>query len=255
MSITNAAMKNIIAISALALAVAAPCGTEAQENNARSTVAVAAAEGATQRSEWLPEFTDVKIKAAIAVRFVRVPESEAPRIVYDTKGVADSKFRAAVDNKGMLTVTERISLDRRSRTEVTIYHHALRSIRIADAAATFSEPLKENVVRLHISDGADVKAEFAAYDTEAVLTGRSRLEMSGKVRYLELEASTGTVAADSLEVMSADIEASHGASISLKVTDRLKAGASTSATIKYKGDPVVVKYSSGLIGGHIHRID
>lgn len=242
-------MKNIITMTALLLA-AAPAPLAAQENTAVSTAAVTA-DAVTARSEWLPEFTEVKVAARIAIRFVRVTEAEAPRIAYDTKGVTDSRFRAAVDKNGVLTIAEKVSLDRRSATEVTVYFHTLSKVSISDAEAVFAEPISERTIYMRVSDGAAVTAELATADFEAVVSGKSRLNLSGSTRYLELEVSTGTVAADSLEVMSAEVAASHGADVALKVTDRLKAETSTSGKIAYGGTPSIVKGRSGILGGNI----
>ena len=40
------------------------------------------------RSEWLAPFDAVEVDATVDIRFVEVPATEAPRIVYDTKGDA-----------------------------------------------------------------------------------------------------------------------------------------------------------------------
>lgn len=240
-------MKRIIAITALLLA-AAPHRLAAQENN---TAPAAAAEVSTLRSEWLPEFTEVKVAARIGIRFVRVSEAEAPRIVYDTKGVTDSRFRAGVDKKGVLAIAEKVSLDKRSATEATVYFHTLSKITVADADATFAEPLTEQLSCMQVSDGATVTAELATADFEAVVTGKSRLNLSGTTRYLDLNVSTGLVIADSLTVMSADVTASHGADVTLTVTDRLKAETSTGGKIEYGGGPAIVKGRSGILGGNI----
>lgn len=242
-------MKNIIALTALLLA-AAPATAAAQENKAASTVAVTADSG-TARSEWLPEFTEVKVAARIAICFVRVTEAEAPRIAYDTKGVTDSRFRAAVDKNGVLTIAEKVSLDKRSATEVTVYYHTLSKVSIGDADAVFAGPISERMIYMRVSDGATVTAELTTADFEAAVTGKSRLNLSGSTRYLELEVSTGTVAADSLEVVSAEVTASHGADVVLKVSDRLKAETSTSGKIVYGGKPSIVKGRSGILGGNI----
>ncbi|MDE5638037.1 MAG: DUF2807 domain-containing protein, partial [Alistipes sp.] len=232
-------MKKIITTTTLLLA-AATIGAQAQENRAASTATVTA-DTSTARSEWLPEFTEVKVAARIAIRFVRVTEAEAPRIAYDTKGVTDSKFRAAVDKNGVLDISEKVSLDKRSATEVTVYYHSLSKIAIADADAEFAEPMVERMASMRVSDGATVTVELDTQDFEAVVTGKSRLNLSGSTRYLELEASTGIVAADSLTVMSAEVTASHGADVALKVTDRLKAETSTSGKVVWGGGPGIGK--------------
>ena len=59
-----------------------------------------------ERSEWLTSFTAVEVSAPLDVKFVQVPDTEAPKIVYDTKGSYTTKFRAEVKDK-VLRITER----------------------------------------------------------------------------------------------------------------------------------------------------
>lgn len=46
------------------------------------------------------------MSAPLDVKFVQVPDTEAPKIVYDTKGSYTTKFRAEVKDK-VLRITER----------------------------------------------------------------------------------------------------------------------------------------------------
>ena len=50
------------------------------------------AAGAGERNEWLPTFEAVAVDADLDVKFVRVPDTEAPKIVYDTKGSYTTKL-------------------------------------------------------------------------------------------------------------------------------------------------------------------
>ena len=130
------------------------------------------ADASTSRSEWLPEFTDVHVSAAIDIRFVHVPESEAPRIVFDTYGLTDTKFKAFVDKHGVLNITERILRDSRSRTTVEVYYHSLRKLDVSDAYVSFANPLQQRMARLELSDGAKLAAEVDADDLEVGVSGR-----------------------------------------------------------------------------------
>lgn len=57
-------------------------------------VAAASDTSGGERSEWLPSFTAVEVAAPVDIRFVQVPDTEAPRIIYDTKGSYTTRFRA-----------------------------------------------------------------------------------------------------------------------------------------------------------------
>ena len=59
-----------------------------------------------ERREWLTSFTAVEVSAPLDIRFVPVPDTEAPKIVYDTKGSYTTRFRAEVRDK-VLRISER----------------------------------------------------------------------------------------------------------------------------------------------------
>ena len=219
-----------------------------------AAIATAAAQN-TQRNEWMPEFTAVKVDAAIDIKFVQVPETEAPRIVYDTKGAEDTKFKAAVDKKGVLVISEKIMRDTRSQTSVEVYFHSLESLEVSDAYAEFDKPLKQKMMRFDISGGAKLAAEVDITDLEIGLSGKNtRVKLTGTARYVEISASSGMLDASELEAMSVEAVSSYGAGVAVRVTERLKASASTSATISYRGTPAIIKGRSATLGGSVKEV-
>ena len=50
---------------------------------------IAAASG--EKMEWLPSFNGVIVEGLFRIRFERVPMDQAPKIVFNTKGVYDSR--------------------------------------------------------------------------------------------------------------------------------------------------------------------
>ena len=80
-----------------------------------------------ERREWLTSFTAVEVSAPLDVKFVQVPDTEAPKIVYDTKGSYTTKFRAEVKDK-VLRITERSDARRPDRTSVTVYYNSLERV-------------------------------------------------------------------------------------------------------------------------------
>ena len=79
---------------------------------------IAAASG--EKMEWLPSFNGVIVEGLFRIRFERVPMDQAPKIVFNTKGVYDSRFTAEVNKNKMLVISERIGARERSETEVTV---------------------------------------------------------------------------------------------------------------------------------------
>ena len=211
-------------------------------------LSVSAQDGGT--SEWLTEFSEVSLSGPFAVTFVQVPETEAPRIVYDTKGSYTSKFKAEVRN-GVLTVTEKTEARRTTTTEVKVCFHAIRRIRVSGATVSFPGPFKAAMLDV----GATFDGMFDVTDLAVELSGRSRAILSGEVRYLTLTAATGKVDAARLRAMSVRAEASNSAEVSVCATERLEAKTSTDARISYTGDPAVLRGGAGFTGGEVVELD
>ena len=138
---------------------------------------VAAASG--EKMEWLPSFTGVSADGLFKIHFVKVPTDQAPRIVFNTRGIYDTRFKAEVNEEKMLVITERIGSRTKSDTEVTIYYNTLETIRIAGADATFESPIDCPMTECRFSDGATVRAEFDVKDLQMEITGKSVVVLTG----------------------------------------------------------------------------
>ena len=203
--------------------------------------------------EWLTSFTAVEVAAPLDIHFVQVPETEAPRIIYDTKGSTSMRFRFEVRDR-ILTVTERPDARRAERTQVTVYYNSLERIAIADAAATFDSTLTATVLDLTIGGMARVKAPLQVKDLKLEQTGKSHASLTGTARYLTLFLSSGSLDATSLEVMSAEANVTGSGSASLWVTDRFEGRTSTGGKIAYRGNPTIIRGGEKFMGGDITRI-
>lgn len=206
------------------------------------------------RSEWLPSFTSVVVAAPLDIVFVRVPDTEAPRIEYDTKGSYTTKFKFEVRDK-VLRITERSDARRPERTSVKVCYNDVDAFTINDAAATFEGTLTRSLLDLTVGGRATVTAALDVKDLKMELTGHSKATLSGAVRYLSLLVSTGEVDAAALEVMAAQVNATSGGTVMLTVTDRLEATTSTKGTINFKGQPAIVRGGSRFLGGEIGHIE
>ena len=121
-----------------------------------------------ERREWLTSFTAVEVSAPLDVKFVQVPDTEAPKIVYDTKGSYTTKFRAEVKDK-VLRITERSDARRPDRTSVTVYYNSLERIAIADIMKAADEGKLEEVF---------------GTGTAAVVSPVKELDWEGKVAHI-----------------------------------------------------------------------
>lgn len=204
-------------------------------------------------SEWLTSFTEVRVDGDMQIEFIKIPDTEAPKIVYDRKGNYTSKFSAAV-SKGVLIITEKVDSKRPSKTEVKIYYNTLAVVSIAKATVTFVDTLDYGMMDVTVSGGAYVKAKFDVKDLKLDITGKSRADFTGDVRYLTLNVSTAKFDAPNLDVMSAMVDASHNAALFLNISERLVAKASTGAKITYDGKPQLVRSASTMFGGEINPV-
>lgn len=202
------------------------------------------------RSEWLPSFVSVVIDAPLDITLVPVPESQAPKIVYDTQGSATTKFRAEVKDR-VLRIRERPDSHRTERTSVTVYYNTLHSAEIFDAAATFADTLAATVFDMTMGGNARVAATLDIKDLSMEVSGRSKVTLAGTVRYLSLFVATARVDAAQLVTMSAEVNAQSNSEVLLHLTDRLKGRTSTGGTIRYKGSPSILRTSARFMAGDI----
>ena len=202
----------------------------------------AGAASPTEHNEWLTTFEAVAVDADLDIKFVKVPDTEAPKIVYDTKGSYTSKFRAEVKDK-TLRISERPDSRRPDRTEVTVYYNTLQSVSLSGAAAVFEGTVDAVQLDLTLGRKASLTAAFDVKDLRMELTGGSSATLTGKV------------AASGLEVMSAEVNAQSKADVSLWITDRFIGKTTTNARITYKGQPAVVRGGAKFMGGEISHVE
>lgn len=204
--------------------------------------------------DWLTSFTAVEVAAPLDIRFVQVPDTEAPKIIYDTKGSTSTRFRFEVRDR-VLTITERPDSRRTERTQVTVCYNTLERIAVADAVAKFDSTLRATVLDLTIGGEARVEAQLAVKDLNLNQTGRSRATLSGEARYLTLYLSTGSLDARALETMSTEANVTSSGTATLWVTDRFEGKTSTGGKITYRGTPTVVRGGAKFMGGDITRVE
>ena len=207
------------------------------------------------KTDWLTPFTAIKIDGPMNVIFKKVPTVEESRIIYDTKGNITSKFKFEVDKNGVLVVSEKSDPKRTSVTDITIYYHSLREVKIAHAKAEFEQNIEGTIFDLTVSGGAMVVLDVKTLDIAVECTGVSRLTLSGDTKYLTMRVSTAKVDCSKLAVMSATIECSHSSEVRVNVSERLEATTSTGAKLLYKGNPIILRDHTAIFGGDIININ
>lgn len=224
--------------------IAAALGARAQQT----------APAAAEKSEWLPAFTRIEASGAFDVVFERVPDSEAPKIVYDTKGSYTTKFRAEVKDR-VLHIRERIDSRRPERTQVRVCYNMLSSFALTDAKASLADTLRQSLLDVALSGGASLEGALEVQDLDMSVSDKASALLGGSARYLTLQASGGQVNAAELESMSARVSAQSNAEVRVWVTDRLEARTSTGAVLRYKGEPAIVRTALKFMGGEIKPLE
>lgn len=224
--------------------IAAALGARAQQT----------APAAAEKSEWLPAFTRVEASGAFDVVFERVPDSEAPKIVYDTKGSYTTKFRAEVKDR-VLHIRERIDSRRPERTQVRVCYNTLSSFALTDAKASLADTLRQSLLDVALSGSASLEGALEVQDLDMSVSDKASVLLGGSARYLTLQASGGQVNAAELETMSTRVSAQSNAEVRVWVTDRLEARTSTGAVLRYKGEPAIVRTALKFMGGEIKPLE
>lgn len=212
------------------------------------------APAAAEKSEWLPAFTRVEASGAFDVVFERVPDSEAPKIVYDTKGSYTTKFRAEVKDR-VLHIRERIDSRRPERTQVRVCYNTLSSFALTDAKASLADTLRQSLLDVALAGGASLEGALEVQDLDMSVSDKASALLGGSARYLTLQASGGQVNAAELETMSARVSAQSNAEMRVWVTDRLEARTSTGAVLRYRGEPAIVRTALKFMGGEIKPLE
>ncbi|HEY6506230.1 MAG TPA: head GIN domain-containing protein [Chitinophagaceae bacterium] len=100
--------------------------------------------------------------------------------------------------------------------------------------------IKVSTLKLDISGGSDFNGKVNANDLFVEASGGSDVGISGTVKKLEINASGGSdFSGYSLITDICDLEASGGSDVEITVNKELKAVASGSSDISYKGNAVV----------------
>lgn len=226
--------------------------TSAGESSGNGGAPVVAS--ATERNDWLASFDAISVDGDLDIRFVGIPGSEAPRIVYDTKGSYTTKFRFDVRDRE-LRIREQSDARRPERTSVTVYYNSLRALSVIRAVASFDTTVVADLFDLTVDSRASLTLDLNVRDLNMNLAGESRATITGQARYLTLVASAGRVDAQHLTCMSARVNAQSRARVRLDVSERLEAKASTGASIRYRTAPELLRVAQNFLSGSVGLID
>ena len=203
--------------------------------------------------ENLSSFNSIDVNAPIKLTLTKIDKSEAPYIIYDTKGCYTSKFEFEVLKKddGILKIDERSDSKRDSVTEVEVYFNELTDISISKADVTVIGTLDTQLIDLYISNDSHFVADVDTLDIKVYASGKCCIILTGKARYQTVDISTADYNAAKLNTVSTVASSSHNATVKVNALERLEAKSSTGGKILYCIEPIILRSEITLFGGEI----
>ena len=203
--------------------------------------------------ENLSSFNSIDVNAPIKLTLIKIDKSEAPYIIYDTKGCYTSKFEFEVQKKGdgILKIDERSDSKRESVTEVEVYFNELTDISISKADVTVIGTLDTQLIDLYISNDSHFVADVDTLDIKVYASGKCCIILTGKARYQTVDISTADYNAAKLNTVSTVASSSHNATVKVNALERLEAKSSTGGKIQYCIEPIILRSEITLFGGEI----
>lgn len=204
------------------------------------------------KMDWMQPFEAVAIEGPVKVVFSRVGEGEQMRISYDTKANTDSRVKASVDKYGVLNIRERGLREGADSIEVFVYYQELKSLAVSEANFRFKNTLEQSQIDLTFSGGATGELPLDSQDVVMTMTGKSKVSLKGKTRYFDLKVSTAEFNGKAFETMSARVNASHGAEVTVMASERMEATAQQ-AQVLYGGNPSIIR-STATFSGRVEQM-
>ena len=186
-----------------------------------------------------PDFHAVEVEGAMKVRFETADAEHPVGISYYANDFKAGKYVSKVEN-GVLKLRMQRSKEADS-LQVTVRYNTLSAVKVSGAAVHFAGLLKTKL------DAADLQLE---------VTGRSRVTLRGKVRYMDAVVSTAVVDASQLQAMAVTVDASNKAEVTVQATERVVMKSTTGAVIRYAGNPSIERsHTSSMLSGTFERLN
>lgn len=175
-------------------------------------------------------------------------------ISYYANDFKAGKYVSKVEN-GVLKLRMQRSKEADS-LQVTVRYNTLSAVKVSGAAVHFAGLLKTNLLDVKVSGGARFETTLDAADLQLEVTGRSKVTLRGKVRYMDAVVSTAVVDASQLQAMAVTVDASNKAEVTVQATERVVMKSTTGAAIRYAGNPSIERsHTSSMLSGTFERLN
>ena len=193
-----------------------------------------------------PDFHAVEVEGAMKVRFETADAEHPVGISYYANDFKAGKYVSKVEN-GVLKLRMQRSKEADS-LQGTVSYNTL--------SVHFAGLLKTNLLDVKVSGGARFETTLDAADLQLEVTGRSRVTLRGKVRYMDAVVSTAVVDASQLQAMAVTVDASNKAEVTVQATERVVMKSTTGAVIRYAGNPSIERsHTSSMLSGTFERLN
>ncbi|MPS66494.1 MAG: hypothetical protein DI622_06125 [Chryseobacterium sp.] len=222
------------------------------------------------------EFSGIQVSTGVNVVFKQeIPTNikviaDADKLQYIVTKVENGVLKVYVDNKGQKNLKFK-------NISVNVSSPRMDNIKTSSGSTfTTVNAVKENNMVIDASSGSIVKGKFMiSNNTTVEATSGSDIKINinsknftfkgssgsnttfeGQTGIASFDMSSGALCnAENLKVNMADAESSSGSNLSVNVTDKLKAKASSGGIIKYKGNPEITSDISKTSGGALKQIN
>lgn len=216
----------------------------------------AAAAQQTIKSETMSAFDVINLSGELRVELIPAERNSIEILLKDSD---INRFKWGVTNT-TLAVSLTQGGQSRGSADIKIYYAGpLKEITMAGGELSTGGGLKAEVLKVQLKSGAKMTAGMDVFDLELYVNSNSVAELTGKVKYLLVNA-TERSKANTLEMaaLSAEVDAATGAEVFVNAEERLVVNAKTTATIFYRGSPILKdnssRMSTGVMGSSVQRI-
>lgn len=206
----------------------------------------------------LGKFSGIKVGSGIKVNFTQTPtqritvETDPGKLKYIKTAIENGILNISIDNQGeknlnlskILVIVDAPTLNAITATSGANFATLNRiasdkfDVEVTSGAAIFAELAAQKMVNIKTTSGStakiDIQSPYLIYDGSSASTAT----LIGKVSTAEMETSSATsLNAENLSTSKLAIKSSSASTAKVSVSETLEAKASSSATIRYYGNP------------------
>lgn len=206
----------------------------------------------TVKKNAVGEFKTIDLSGNMQVTLIPAQERS---VEVEFHGVASDKLVLGVTD-GVLAMRLKpgATSAKNSSVEVKIYYTGLNTMKASGAQVKMTTPLETDLLDIHVWAGATLSGELHAQDLVMQVSGNSAVDLTGATKYYTLTAtSKSKVNTRELISQSVRVSAASGSEVYVEAQERLEIASDTGATVFYRGEPVILRTATKLMG-EIHSI-